>query len=69
MRLTKKIKRELFSRASKFFEKITELVFAGAILAGILKQDLNVFWLVGGGIFPMLILLATSFVMFVNSKK
>ena len=69
MHLTKKTKKELFARASKFLEKIAELVFAGAILAGILKQDLSVFWLVGGGILLMLILLATSFVMFINSRN
>ena len=69
MQLTKKMKKELFARASKFLEKIAELVFAGAILAGILKQDLNVYWLVGGGFLLMLFLLSISFAMFINSKK
>ena len=69
MLLTKKTKKELFSRASKFFEKITELAFAGVILAGILKEEVEIWWLICGGAIVMLILLTTSYWMFVNSKK
>ena len=68
-KLTKKAKLELFSRASKFFERIAELVFAGVILAGILKQDVDFFWLIGGGVVVMLTLLLVSYVMFRNSQK
>ena len=60
---------ELFSRASKFFERIAELVFAGVILSGILKQDVDVLWLVGGGVIVMSSLLLVSYVMFRNSQK
>ena len=68
-KLTKKAKLELFSRASKFFERIAELVFAGVILAGILKQDVDFFWLIGSGVVVMLLLLWVSLVMFRNRQK
>ena len=68
-KLTRKSKLELFARASKFFERIAELVFAGVILAGILKQDVDFLWLIGGGVFVMLLLLWVSLIMFRNSQK
>ena len=68
-KLTKKNKQELFSRASKFFERIAELVFAGVILAGILKQDVEFFWLISCGVLVMLLLLLVAFEMFKNSLK
>lgn len=68
-RLTKKAKQELFARASKFFERIAELVFAGVILSGILKQDVDFLLLIGGGVLVMMLLLLVSYVMFRNSQK
>ena len=68
-KLTKKAKLELFSRVSKFFERIAELVFAGVILSGIIKQDVDFLLLIGGGIFVMMLLLLVSYVMFRNSQK
>lgn len=68
-KLTKKAKQELFSRASKFFEKIAELIFAGIILSGILKQDVGFWWLILGGCSVMFILLLVAYVMFKNSQK
>lgn len=69
MQLTKKMKKELFARASKFLEKIAELVFAGVILAGILKQDVDFIWLISGGIIVMFVFLVASFLSLVYSKK
>ena len=68
-KLSKKAKQELFARASRFFEKIAELVFAGVILAGILKQDVDILWLIGGGTLVMFILLSVAYQMFKNSHK
>jgi len=68
-KLSKKAKQELFARASRFFEKIAELVFAGVILAGILKQDVDILWLIGGGTLVMFILLSVAYQMFMNSQK
>ena len=67
-KLTKEDIKELNSRASKFFEKIAELVFAGVILSGILKEDIGLLWLILGGAISVSILLLASYKTFMNSK-
>ena len=67
-KLTKEDIKELNSRASKFFEKIAELVFAGVILSGILKEDIGLLWLILGGAISVSILLLVSYKTFMNSK-
>ena len=67
-KLTKEDIKELNSRASKFFEKIAELVFAGVILSGILKEDIGLLWLILGGAISVSILLLASYKTFRNSK-
>jgi len=67
--LTKDDIKELNARASKFFEKIAELVFAGVILSGILKEDIGLLWLIVGGVLSVSILLIASYKTFRNSKK
>ena len=68
-KLTRKDKKELNERLSKFFERIAELVFAGIILSGIIKENVGVWWLVLGGAASVSILLIASYMTFVNSKK
>ena len=67
--LSRKDKQELFAQANKFFVDIAKLVFAGVILAGILKQDVDFWWLIAGGTSVMFILLYAAYLMFKNSKK
>ena len=67
-KLTKEDIKELNSRASRFFEKIAELVFAGVILSGILKEDIGLLWLILGGAISVSILLLASYKTFRNSK-
>ena len=67
--MTRKDKQDLFEKTSQFFVDIAKLVFAGVILAGILKQDVDFWMLIGGGVTVMSILLYAAYVMFRNSKK
>ena len=41
MKLKKEDKLELYKEESKFFVDVAKLVFAGVILAGILKEDVG----------------------------
>ena len=68
-KLTRKDRQELFAQANKFFVDIAKLVFAGVILSGILKQDVDFFWLISGGTIVMFIMLYAAYLMFRNSKK
>ena len=68
-KMTKKERQELFAQANKFFVDIAKLVFAGVILAGILKQDVNFWLLIAGGAIVMFIMLYAAYLMFRNSKK
>ena len=68
-KLTKKDIRDLNERLSKFFERIAELVFAGIILSGIIKEDVGILWLVLGGGISIVLLLIGSFMAFKNSRK
>ena len=67
--MTKKERKEFFAQANKFFVDIAKLVFAGVILAGILKQDVNFWLLITGGVIVMFIMLYAAYLMFRNSMK
>lgn len=67
--LTRKDRQELYAHASKFFVDIAKLVFAGVILAGILKEDVGIGWLIGCGGTVVLAALFVAYQMFKNSKK
>ena len=41
-KLTRNARKEFYGEISKFFIDIAKLVFAGVILAGILKEDVSV---------------------------
>lgn len=69
MELTKKDKKELYGLASKFFVDIAKLVFAGVILADILKQDVEFLWMLVGGLTAVCGLLSLAYYMFLISKK
>ena len=68
-KLSKKDRLALNERISKFFEKIAELVFAGVILSGILKENVGLIWLLLFGGISVLLLLIASYITFVNSRK
>ena len=67
--LSKKDKRELYGHASKFFVDIAKLVFAGIILADILKQDVDFWWMLLGGFVVVGMLLLLAFNMYKMSKR
>ena len=68
-KLKKKDRQELYAHASKFFVDIAKLVFAGVILADILKQDVDFWWMLGGGLAALCGLLSLAYYLFVISKK
>ena len=67
-RLTRKDKQDLYARMSKYFEDISKLIFAGAILSSIMKEDLSVWWLIGCGILAVSIMLMLSYRAYVKSR-
>ena len=67
--LSKKDRKELYGYASKFFVDIAKLVFAGVILADILKQDVDFWWMLTGGFTVVSMLLLLAYNMFKMSKK
>ena len=68
-KLTRNEKRELYGLISRFFVDIAKLVFAGVILAGILKEDVDTLWLLAGGSAVVLIALLIAYNTFIMSKK
>ena len=68
-KLTKKEKQELYAHTSKFFVDIAKLVFAGVILAGILKEDVNTLWLLTCGTLVVILSLVMAYNTFKLSKK
>ena len=54
---------------SRFFVDIAKLVFAGVILAGILKEDVDTLWLLAGGSAVVLIALLIAYNTFIMSKR
>ncbi len=69
MKLSKKDRKELYGHASKFFVDIAKLVFAGVILADILKQDVEFWWMLVGGLAAVCGLLSLAYYLFIISKK
>lgn len=59
----------MYGHASKFFVDIAKLVFAGIILADILKQDVEFWWMLLGGFVVVSMLLLLAFNMYKMSKK
>lgn len=68
-KLTRNEKRELYGLISRFFVDIAKLVFAGVILAGILKEDVDTLWLLAGGSAVVLIALLIAYNTFIMSKR
>ena len=68
-KLTRNERRELYAQVSKFFIDIAKLVFAGVILAGILKEDVDTVWLLGGGTFVVCLSLLIAYNSFILSKR
>lgn len=68
-KLSRKDRQELYSQASKFFVDIAKLVFAGIILADILRQDVDFWWMLSGGFVVLAVLLALAYNMFRMSKR
>lgn len=69
-RMTRNVRREFYGEVSKFFLDIAKLVFAGVILlAGILKEDVSVLWLLTGGALSMTVAFWGYYYYFRLSKK
>ena len=56
-KLTKKDRQELYERMSKYLEDVSKLIFAGAVLSSIMKEDISMWWLIGCGTFVSLLAL------------
>ena len=67
--MTRNTRREFYGDISKFFLDIAKLVFAGVILAGILKEDVSVLWLLGGGSLTMAVAFFDYYHYFMLSTK
>ena len=67
-KMTTKDKKALFAKASDFFIDIAKLVFAGAVLAGILKEDIGIWWLVGIGSATVFLALLLAYYLFQLSR-
>ncbi len=67
--LSKKDKKELYGRFSKYMEDISKLVLAGVVIAAIMKQDIDVWWLVSCGTLVAIITLYAAYKAYVISKK
>ena len=68
-KLTRKDRQELYANMSKFCVDIAKLVIAGVILAGILKEDVDIVWLIVCGFAVVLVALAVAYNMFVMCKR
>ena len=67
--MTRNTRREFYGEVSKFFIDIAKLIFAGVILAGILKEDVSILWLLGGGALSMIVAFMGYYHYFKLSKK
>lgn len=67
--MTRNTRREFYGEVSKFFIDIAKLVFAGVILAGILKEDISLLWLLTGGLVSISVCLTVAYSYFKSSKK
>jgi len=66
--MTRNTRREFYGEVSKFFIDIAKLVFAGVILAGILKEDISLLWLLTGGLVSISVCLTVAYSYFKSSK-
>ncbi len=62
--LSRKAQKALYKEASKFFVDVAKLVFAGVILSGIMKEDIDLIWLVGVGLLSTVLSLLAGYKMF-----
>ena len=67
--LTRKDKQELYDRMSKYMEDISKLIFAGAVLSSIMKEDISMWWLIGCGTFVSLLALYGAYLAYRQSRK
>ena len=67
--MTRNTRKEFYGEVSKFFIDIAKLVFAGVILAGILKEEVSILWLLSCGLVAVLFCLWLSYRYFRASKK
>ncbi len=68
-KLTRKDRQELFERGSKYLEDISKLIFAGTVLSSIMKEEINVWWLIGCGTAVSLLALYGAYRAYVKSKR
>ena len=69
MHLRKKDKKQLYERMSKYLEDISKLIFAGAVLSSIMKEDINMWWLIGCGTAVSLLALYGAYKAYLMSRK
>ena len=67
-KLTRKDRQELYSRASKYFEDVSKLIFAGAVLSSIMKEDISMWWIVGCGTLASLVMLMIAYRTYLKSR-
>ena len=67
-KMTRKDKQELYARASKYFEDISKLIFAGAVLSSIMKEDIGLWWLVGCGTGASIVMLLLAYRAYIKSR-
>ena len=58
----------MYAKASDFFVDIAKLVFAGAVLSGILKEDVGIWWLVACGTVTVVLTLMIAYYLFQLSR-
>ena len=66
--LNRKDKDVLYEKASEFFVDMAKLVFAGAVLSGILKEDVGLMWLVICGVATVALSLLLAYYLFQLSR-
>ena len=67
-KLTRKDRQELYGRMSKYFEDVSKLILAGVVLSSIMKEDLDMWWLVCCGMLVGLIFLVAAYKAYIKSK-
>ena len=67
--MTKKVRKKFYLEVSKFFLDLAKLVFGGVILAGIMKEDINLAWLLLLGLIATALLVSAGYVYFKLGNK
>ena len=67
--LSRKDKKELFDRMSKYMEDVSKLVLAGVVLSSIMKEDVGMWWLIGSGTLVGGIILYGAYKAYVKSRN